>query len=69
MEFINKLKRVFYKNDIEILNYIDEKSPIIYKCLKCQKKYEYKSARNLFSKISLCKDCYNPFSRWNKERV
>lgn len=69
MEFINKLKFVFQENDIEILNFTNEKSPITYKCNCCEKIYNFKCARNLLSKITLCKDCYNPFSRWNKERL
>lgn len=69
MEFIEKLKKVFYKNNIEILEYTNEKSFIIYKCLDCGQEYSYKSARNLLSKISLCKNCYEPFKRWNKEKV
>lgn len=69
MEFTEKLKKVFKENHIEILSYTNEKAPIKYKCLDCGKIYEYKCARNLLSKITLCKDCYNPFGRWNKKRM
>lgn len=69
MEFTEQIKKVFYNNSIEILKYKNEKNPIKYKCLVCGKEYEYKCARNLFSKISLCNNCYEPFKRWNKERL
>lgn len=69
MEFQEKLKQVFKENQIEIIKFNGEKGQIEYKCLGCGKTYSYKCARNLLSKITLCKDCYNPFSRWNKERL
>lgn len=69
MEFIEKLKFVFQENNIEILELKGEKEKIVYKCLDCNTIYTYKCARNLFSKITLCKNCYNPFERWNKERL
>lgn len=69
MEFIEKLKKVFYENNIEILKYTNEKNFITYKCLDCGQEYSYKCARNLLSKISLCKHCYEPFKRWNEERI
>lgn len=69
MEFTKRLQEVFKENHIEILDYKGEKQPITYKCLDCGKIYSYNCARNLFSKITLCKDCYNPFTRWNKERI
>lgn len=65
----NKLKQIFIENNIEILEYEGLKGKIKYRCLDCGKIYEYKCARNLFSKITLCKNCFNPFSRWNKERL
>ena len=69
MEFIEKLKKVFYKNNIEILKYTNEKKFITYKCLDCGQEYSYKCARSLLSRISLCKHCYEPFKRWNEERI
>ena len=69
MEFQEKLEQVFKENQIEIIEFKGEKDKIEYRCLTCGKVYSYKCARNLLSKITLCKDCYNPFSRWNKERL
>lgn len=69
MEFKEKLIEIFKENNIKVLKYVDEKSFIQYKCLDCGQVYEYKSARNLLSKITLCKKCYNPYGRWNKERL
>ena len=69
MKFEEKILYVFDGNDITIIELKGEKEKIKYFCNCCNKEYEYKCARNLFSKISLCKDCYNPFSRWNKERI
>lgn len=69
MNFKEKLKYVFDKNDIEIIEFTNDKEKITYECKDCGRRYSYKSARNLFSRISLCKNCYNPYSRWNKERV
>lgn len=69
MEFVEKLKYVFGNNHIEVLTFTHEKKPIEYKCLDCGKVYNYKCARNLLARPTLCKNCYNPFSRWNKERM
>ena len=69
MELIEKLKFVFNENDVEVLEFTEEKKTIIYKCNKCGKEYQYSSARTLFARISLCKDCYEPFKRWNAERL
>lgn len=68
-DFIETLKRVFNKNNIEILEFNGEKSSIKYKCTKCGENYNYKNARNLFTKITLCPKCYKPYSRWNKDRL
>lgn len=69
MGFEEKLKNIFKENDIEILSYNGEKERIVYKCNKCKQIYTYACARNLFSKITLCKKCYYPFKRWNTERL
>ncbi len=69
MNFIEKLKKVFKENNIEVIEFNGEKEKIVYKCLNCGKIYESSCARNLFSKITLCKQCYNPFSRWNVDRL
>lgn len=68
MEFEEKLKFVFDKNNFEILKFEGEKKKIVYKCLDCGQIYSFPCARNLFERITLCKKCYNPFTRWNKER-
>lgn len=69
MEFIEKLKITFRENNIEVLEFTNEKDFIKYKCLDCGEVYSFKCARNLLSRITLCKKCYNPFNRWNKERL
>lgn len=69
MEFKEKLQIVFKETPIEILKYSGEKLPIEFKCCSCGKIYKQVCARNLLSKITLCKKCYNPFSRWDKERI
>ncbi len=69
MDFQEKLKQVFKENQIEIIDFEEEKGKIKYKCLNCGKIYSYKCARNLLSRITLCKNCYNPFSRWNQQRL
>lgn len=69
MNFEEKLKQVFKENNIEILTYTGEKNKIVYRCLNCDTIYSASCARSLFSKISLCRKCYNPFTRWNAERL
>lgn len=69
MDFINKIKKVFKENQIEIKEFTKPKEKISYKCLTCGEEYSYASAVTLLSKITLCKNCYNPFTRWNKERL
>ena len=69
MEFQNKLQKIFKENDITVIDFTNEKSRIIFKCNSCGEQYTQSCARNLLSRITLCKKCYNPFSRWNKERL
>ena len=67
MEFVDKIKNVF-DEDIEILEFKNEKNPITFKCLKCGTLYNFKCARNLFAKTALCKKCCAP-GRWTKEKL
>lgn len=69
MEFLNKLKEVFKENNIEVLSFENEKGYIEYKCLSCGEIYKHSCARNLLSKITLCKRCYSPYQKWKKENV
>ena len=69
MDFKEKLQQVFPNNNIEIINFENEKNSITYRCLDCNEVYTYKSARTLFARITLCKNCYNPYARWNSERI
>ena len=69
MLFLEKLKKVFYKNNIEIINFENEKGYIEYKCLTCNENYHYSCARNLLSKITLCKKCYSPYKKWDKAKI
>jgi hypothetical protein len=69
MEFLERLKNVFKENDIEIIVYTNPKSYIKYKCKKCGQIYSAQQAVALLSKVTLCKNCWNPFTRWNIERL
>lgn len=69
MDFKERLNNVFKENNIEIIEYTGDKQKISYKCNNCGQIYQFSTARGLFEKRTLCKNCYDPFKRWNIERI
>lgn len=69
MEFIDRLKNIFNLDKIRIIEYTSENSLITYECLSCRTIYKYANSKQLLSKISLCRKCYLPFTRWSRDTV
>lgn len=64
MEFNKYLKKVFFNDDITLIEYNGIKKPLKYRCNKCKTIYSVKKAKNILSSNTLCCKCNKKLMRW-----